>query len=92
VPCRREAEWPEATIQRVTQLHAEGLTIAEIGRRMGLSKNKVGGKISRLGLNAGRPPLIVSKHDGRAAKPKRVIPLRNPKHTLPPLASELAPA
>jgi hypothetical protein len=87
VPCRREVEWPEATVIRLIKLHAEGLSNGEIGRRMNLSKNKVGSKISRLGLNAGRPPLIVSKHDTRVPRPPRVVPLRNPKHTLPPLAS-----
>ncbi len=86
----QQCEWSDETIARLKRMHAEGIPTAEIARRMNLSKNTVGGKISRLHLNEGRPPLISSPTDPRQASPRRrdrVVPMRNPKHTLPPLAS-----
>lgn len=72
------------------QLHALGLPTAEIARRMNLSKNTVTGKISRLNLNEGHAP-IVAANDSRRTSPRtdpnRVVPMRNPRITLPPLPS-----
>jgi len=45
-----EIKWTEAMEQLVTALWGEGLSTAEIGRRMGVSKCAVIGKARRLGL------------------------------------------
>jgi len=41
-------EWAEETILRLRALWDEGLSTAEIGRRLGVSKNAVVGKAHRL--------------------------------------------
>lgn len=82
-------EWSAERIARLQQLLAEGHSTAEIGRRMGVSKNTITGKVSRLGL-AGQP--IVAPNDPRRDSPRtRVTPLRNPRVTLPPLPSLMTP-
>lgn len=43
------------------QLWAEGLSGAEIGRRLGISKNAVTGRVHRLGLPARPSPLVPAK-------------------------------
>ena len=43
-------EWNEDAIAKLRALWAEGLSTAEIGRRMGVSKNAVVGKAHRLNL------------------------------------------
>lgn len=43
-------EWNEETIARLRALWAKGLSTAEIGRRMAISKNAVVGKAHRLNL------------------------------------------
>ncbi len=43
-------EWNEETIEKLRALWAEGHSTAEIGRRMGVSKNAVVGKAHRLNL------------------------------------------
>src|SRR4051794_30718044 len=50
-------DWNEETIARIRALWAEGHTTAEIGRRMGISKNAVVGKAHRLNLPARPSPV-----------------------------------
>lgn len=78
-------DWTEASVQKLEALWAEGLSTAEIGRRIGVSKNAVVSKAGRLGLS--RPSPIKRDGESRPAKPHAV---RRPKKTLPALASAAA--
>ena len=42
--------WTTESIEQLTLLWDEGVTTAEIGRRIGITKNAVIGKVHRLGL------------------------------------------
>jgi len=53
-----EPTWTEERIEQLTQLWEEGVTTAEIGRRIGVSKNAVIGKVHRIGLT---PRVITEK-------------------------------
>lgn len=83
-------DWSDEQIERLTQLWGDGHSTAEIGRRMGLSKNQIVGKANRLDLPSRLSPI---KRDGepRAAQPRRVRhsamlpPL--PSYTLPPIVA-----
>lgn len=83
-------EWNDETIARLRALWDEGHSTAEIGRRLGVSKNAVVGKAHRLGL-AARPSPIRREPSGRVRRPaaRRVV-----GSTLPPLpaASSAPPA
>jgi GcrA cell cycle regulator len=57
--------WTDERIEELKVLWAEGLTTGEIGKRLGISKNAVVGKVHRLDLQ-GRPSPIK-----RTAKPDR---------------------
>ena len=77
--------WDEETIRHLRELWAQGLSTAEIGRRLNVSKNAIVGKAHRLELD-GRPSPI--RRDG--AKPPTERPPAHPRMagpTLPPLAS-----
>lgn len=50
-------DWTAEAIERLKALWAEGLSTAEIGRRMGISKNAVVGKAHRLNLSARPSPI-----------------------------------
>ena len=50
-------EWTEETIARLKALWQEGLSTAEIGRQLGITKNAVVGKAHRLGLPARPSPI-----------------------------------
>jgi GcrA cell cycle regulator len=80
-------EWNDDTIGRLRALWAEGLSTAEIGRRMGVSKNAVVGKAHRLNL-AARPSPI--RRDGEKT-PRRRQARRAHGTTLPVLAAAMAP-
>jgi GcrA cell cycle regulator len=77
--------WDEETIRNLRDLWTLGLSTAEIGRRLGVSKNAIVGKAHRLDLDARPSPI---RRD--AAKPATDRPAPYPRMagpTLPPLAS-----
>ncbi len=78
-------EWNEELILRLRALWAEGHSTAEIGRRMGVSKNAVVGKAHRLNLPARPSPIRRDGPAGGAARP--ATPRRITGPTLPPLAT-----
>lgn len=77
--------WNEETIRHLKDLWAEGHSTAEIGRRLGVSKNAIVGKAHRLELDARPSPIrrdIVRPESARLPVAQRPnVP------TLPPLAS-----
>lgn len=42
--------------ENIRMLHAQGLSFTEMGRRMGVTRNKVCGKVSRMGLAKRKAP------------------------------------
>jgi GcrA cell cycle regulator len=78
-------EWNEESIARLRAFWAEGLSTAEIGRRMGVSKNAIVGKAHRLNL-AARPSPIRRDGAGGGA-PRRPAARRVIGATLPSLSA-----
>jgi GcrA cell cycle regulator len=81
-------EWNDETIARLCGLWVEGLSTAEIGRRMCVSKNAVVGKAHRLSLPSRPSPIRRDGHEGSA--PRRPTPRRIIGPTLPPLPAGVA--
>ena len=77
--------WNEETIRSLAQLWAEGYSTAEIGRRLGVSKNAIVGKAHRLILEPRPSPI----RRASATQPSDRLPsyARKAGPTLPPLAS-----
>jgi GcrA cell cycle regulator len=85
-----DMEWSDETIAKLRVLWTEGLSTAEIGRRMGISKNAVVGKAHRLLLTS-RPSPIRREADGsRAQRPP--APRRVTGPTLPSMAEAVVMA
>ena len=80
MPQGSSLDWTDDVIGRLKALWAEGHSTAEIGRRLGVSKNAIVGKAHRLELPA-RPSPIRSRAAGTAKLPRpkrqRVPPLRD---------------
>jgi GcrA cell cycle regulator len=74
--------WDNETESRLRVLWAEGHSTAEIGRRMGISKNAVVGKAHRLDLDARPSP--IAREGFAVVRPARTAV------TLPPLPSQEA--
>jgi GcrA cell cycle regulator len=74
--------WTDETISQLRALWAEGLSTAEIGRRLGVTKNAIVGKAHRLDLDARPSPI---RRDAKALGTVAQARLAGP--TLPPLAS-----
>lgn len=75
-------KWPESRIAEMRAFFDAGMSLAEIGRRMKLSKNSVNAKIDRLGWPARPSPI---KRGGPKLRPKRVA---RGASTLPPLGPQ----
>jgi len=69
-------EWTAEAIDQLRAYWAEGHSTAEIGRRMGISKNAVVGKAHRLNLDARPSPIRREAEGGErpAAQPRRTAP------------------
>lgn len=52
--------WDTSTLKKLKSLFDKGLSTAEIGRKLGISKNAVVGKINRLGWNNNKPATKVA--------------------------------
>ena len=77
-------EWTHEAITRLRGLWSEGHSTAEIGRRMGVTKNAIVGKAHRLDL-PGRPSPI--RHEPAGQPRRRAAPRRITGPTLPSLAA-----
>ena len=88
--------WDNATLKKLKALTGKGLSTSEIGKRLGLSKNAVVGKLNRLGWNlkaASAEPAAAAKKTAAPAKkaaapkkapsPKKVAPVKPMKPVKP---------
>lgn len=82
-----DANWTDELIARLRALWAEGHSAAEIGRRMGISKNAVVGKAHRLDLPARPSPIILKG----AKRQPRMLPKLRAKGPLALLAEPVRP-
>ncbi len=80
-------EWSDDIINQLRALWAEGHSTAEIGRRLGVTKNAIVGKAHRLDLPARPSPI---RRDPDAAPVRRATVRRVEGPTLPPLPSAVA--
>ncbi|MBL6957527.1 MAG: global cell cycle regulator GcrA-like protein [Rhodospirillales bacterium] len=60
-------DWTPERVSALIALWEEGLTTSEIGRRLGVTKNAVVGKVHRIGLPKRQSPI---KQSAQPAKPK----------------------
>ena len=83
-------DWTEDVILRLREFWTEGHSTAEIGRRLGVTKNAVVGKVHRLHLTARPSPIRRDVPPIIAANLS--LPICLAVSTLPPLLSLPAPA
>lgn len=77
-------EWTPDRVKTLMALWAEGIPTLEIGRRLGVTKNAVVGKVHRLGLTKRQSPINATPRAPRVAKlpqpvraPSMVVPARS---------------
>jgi GcrA cell cycle regulator len=78
-------DWTDDAIIRLRSLWDEGLSTAEIGRRLSISKNSVVGKAHRLELPARPSP--IRRGLGAVGAPREAAPRRVSGPTLPSMAT-----
>jgi GcrA cell cycle regulator len=78
-------EWTEETIVRLRELWQQGLSTAEIGRQLAVTKNAVVGKAHRLGLQSRPSPIR------RPPGPARAVEQKAPPAAAPAVVSAPAP-
>jgi len=62
--------WTDEQIRRLGELWTQGVSAGEIGKRIGLSRSAVLGKLSRLGLLGMLRPTLPRPEPDRSAKPR----------------------
>ncbi len=62
--------WTEEMVEQLREMWKQGLTTGEIGKRLGVSKNSIVGKVHRLGLS-GRPSPIKKKETAASDNAKK---------------------
>lgn len=62
--------WTDEMVDQLREMWKQGLTTGEIGKRLGVSKNSIVGKVHRLGLS-GRPSPIKKKSDTNSVPEKK---------------------
>ncbi|MDR1337877.1 MAG: hypothetical protein LBJ73_02510 [Rickettsiales bacterium] len=78
--------WDNATLKKLKALTGKGLSTAEIGKRLGMSKNAIVGKLNRLGWNSKAGEKTPAKKSAKVAAPvKKPAPVAKgaPKKTVP---------
>jgi len=85
-------DWTAEAIERLKALWAEGHSTAEIGRRMGISKNAVVGKAHRLNLPARPSPIRRDALPRPAPVPRAPRPVAPARAAVPPPMLRAAPA
>ncbi|OEJ67523.1 GcrA family cell cycle regulator [Magnetovibrio blakemorei] len=78
-------EWTPDRIKVLIALWEEGLPTSEIGRRLGVTKNSVVGKVHRLGLKKRQSP--IRQTSVTTAQPKKVKKAPTPSPTAATLPS-----
>jgi GcrA cell cycle regulator len=91
-------DWTSEQISHLTQMWNEGLSTAEIGKRLGISKNAVVGKAHRLHLDSRPSPIkrigprpAISRsvhHHPRPAAPVAAAPAPRPAPRVVELSSQ----
>ena len=65
--------WTDGMIEELKKLWKQGITTGEIGRRLGISKNSIVGKVHRLGLEGRPSPIKKGGEDDNAAPSKNKV-------------------
>jgi GcrA cell cycle regulator len=81
-----EYDWDDNALGRLRALWAEGHSTAEIGRRLGVSKNAIVGKAHRLNLPARPSPIRRSTTSGQVGRPTPA-----PRRVAVPKLAEMVP-
>lgn len=84
-------EWTEETIARLRDLWQQGLSTAEIGRQLSVTKNAVVGKAHRLGLKPRPSPILRAARTVTPAPGAEAAVTAPPVQPAPPKA-DVAPA
>lgn len=82
--------WTDEMVDQLREMWKQGLTTGEIGKRLGVSKNSIVGKVHRLGLS-GRPSPIKKKDGTEAPAEKKEATENVVKATKPKVEKAPAP-
>ena len=83
--------WDSTTLKKLKALTGKGLSTAEIGKRLGLSKNAVVGKLNRLGWNSKAGTVADAKPAAKPTATKRAAPKKAPAPVAPRAVKKAAP-
>lgn len=81
--------WTDAMVEKLKELWSQGVTTGEIGKRLGISKNSIVGKVHRLGLEGRPSPIKKSSDETPAVKDKKTSKKAEKKVQEAPIKTEV---
>ncbi len=66
-------QWTEERLEKLKKLWDEGLSISQIGEKLGVSRNAIAGKVHRLGLKKRQSPI---SNKGKTKAPQKKEPVQ----------------
>ena len=63
-----DSTWTKERLNKLEKLWGKGLSISEIGKELGVSRNSIAGKVNRLGLEKRRSPISDAKESPAAER------------------------
>lgn len=82
--------WTDEMVEQLKKMWKQGVTTGEIGKRLGISKNSIVGKVHRLGLE-GRPSPIKKTGEDQPAKQVKKATKKADKKAIAPVAEPKSP-
>ena len=67
-----DSTWTKERLKKLEKLWDKGLSISEIGKELGVSRNSIAGKVNRLGLEKRRSPISETNEKVDAGRPQTI--------------------
>jgi GcrA cell cycle regulator len=80
--------WDNATLKKLKALTGKGLSTSEIGKRLGMSKNAIVGKLNRMGWNAKAGANVADTEKKKVTTKKTAAKTSEPKKTAAAIAKK----
>ena len=73
-------QWTEDRLEKLKKLWKEGLSISQIGRELGVSRNAIAGKVHRMGLSKRQSPIAPKAASNKDTPKKPKIEVAEPEN------------
>ena len=74
-----QLQWTEDRLEKLKDLWEKGLSISQIGKELGVSRNAIAGKVHRMGLSKRQSPIASKSAPKKEATAKPAVEVAQPE-------------